>query len=279
MNSFKYSFKNDEEENILVKVYNCGYQKCESGYSMGPVVRDRYLIHHVFSGKGYYIVNHKTYKLQEGDSFIIYPNTVVNYYADVNDPWEYYWVGFRGAEIKSLISQTDFTPENVVISTHHNQELKEILLKLYHASGEALHNQIAMVGYLYLFLSILIQDSEHRQTGIDISMEYIRQAIDYVSENYEKHITVTDIADALGVSRSHLYRVFVKNMALSPKVYLENYRIQQSCVLLQETSMTINEIASSVGYEDQLHFSKVFKKQMNLSPKDYRKRYSQKTTI
>ena len=271
MESFKYSYKTEESDNILVNVNNSGYQKCEGGYTMGPIIRNRYIIHHVVSGRGYYTVNQNTYTIEEGDSFIIYPNTVVSYSADQEDPWEYYWVGFGGADVKGLISQTDFSKHHPVISTDRSQELKDILLNIYRCSGANLYNRIAMVGYLYLFLSVLIQCSQKHEHDVDSSVEYIKKAVDFISENYEHHLTITDIANHLGVSRSHLYRVFMRHISQSPKAYLENYRIRQGSMLLRQTSMTVNEVASSVGYDDQLHFSKVFKKLTGLSPKEYRR--------
>lgn len=271
MESFKYSYKTDVDDNISVNVYNCGYQKCEGGYGIAPIIRRRYLIHHVVAGKGYLVINEKTYQITEGDTFIIYPNMVVSYYADKEDPWEYYWVGFGGADVKALILRTDFTKDSPVIQTEHSGELKEILLKIYKSSGEKAYHHIQMVGYLYLFLSVLIRCSVNSNYNVDISLEYIKKAVDYVAENYEKQITVNDIANCLGVSRSHLYRVFVNHLSKSPKAYLEEYRIRQAGVLLRQTTMMINEVANSVGYEDQLHFSKMFKKLMEVSPREYRK--------
>jgi AraC-like DNA-binding protein len=269
---FKYSYKTKETDNILMGISNCGYQRCEKGYTMGPVSRNNYLIHHVVSGKGYYEVNETVYEVKEGDTFIIYPNVAVRYYADQENPWEYYWVGFVGADAKALLARTDFTPKHMVITTHRSQELRELLLSIYHASGDHFHEHVKMVGYLYLFFSVLIESSRNKDYNPDISLTYVQKAVDYISQNYEKRITVTDVAAQLGVSRSHLYRVFMKHLSRSPKAYLESYRVKQGQMMLKNTTLSINEVANSVGYEDPLHFSKVFKKWSGVSPKEYRKR-------
>lgn len=272
MESFKYSYKIDREENILVNVYNCGYQKCVSGYAMGPLVRRNYLMHHVFAGKGSLTIGNQQYPVETGDTFLIPPNTVAHYEADRDEPWEYYWVGFDGAEVKNLIDRTDFSRECPVIQSGQNEVLKNLLMRLYGASGNSFHHQIRMVGYLYLVLSVLVEMAHRPQIVTDISMTYSKKAVDYIAANYEQHISITDIAAELGVSRSHLYRVFVKHMGESPKVYLERFRIQQACILLVQTALSVNEIAGSVGYDDQLHFSKVFRKLKGVSPKEYRRK-------
>lgn len=270
MEHFKYSYKTENDDNILVNIYNSGYQKCHSNYSVGPLVRKNYLIHHVVSGKGKYIVNEKVYNISKGDTFLIYPNTVVSYCADENHPWEYYWVGFGGIDVKTLIDKTDFSKNNCVIHTNKENEIKETLLQIYNASGEEFYKHIKMIGYLYQFLSILIEESKHKPEGIDISQSYTKKAIDFICENYNREINVTDIASFVGISRSHLYKIFTKHLSVSPKNYLDNFRIMQAKELLERTNFTINEVASMVGFDDQLHFSKSFKKIVKKSPKQYK---------
>lgn len=103
---FKHSFKSKSRENMALTVYNSGFQKCESGYSWGPAVRDHYLIHLVVSGKGSYTVSGNTYLLGEGDLFLATESDLVTYTADDEAPWEYCWVGFNGTEAKRLLSLT-----------------------------------------------------------------------------------------------------------------------------------------------------------------------------
>ena len=55
MEPFKFSYKTEKEDAIMVNIHRSGYQKCSAGYQMGPLSRSVYLIHHVVSGKGYYL--------------------------------------------------------------------------------------------------------------------------------------------------------------------------------------------------------------------------------
>ena len=270
MEPYKFSFQQQKEDNVLMNVYNCGYQKCTSGYHMGPVVRSNYLIHHVFSGKGTFSVGGQDYAIGEGDTFIIYPNTPASYEADADDPWEYYWVGFGGAEAHQLLNHTDFSPERPVISTDCRQQLRNLLLLLYQSTGKERYNHTRMVGYLYLFLAQLMEAANKPPSAQELSELYLKKALDYVVDYYETPITVLDIAAHVGVSRSHLYRIFMHHLKESPKNYLEHYRMNQGALLLEQTNLPVGEIAALVGYSDPLHFSKAFKKRMGKSPKAYR---------
>ena len=65
--------------------------------------------------KGYYKIKNTTFTLQAGDSFLVYPNTEVLYFADESDPWEYAWVGFTGSDASMILKATDFSTERPVI--------------------------------------------------------------------------------------------------------------------------------------------------------------------
>ena len=80
--TYKYSYKVGDNLLSSLSVYNVGYQQCGPEQQWGPGIRDHYCIHHIISGKGTYVADKKVYHLGEGDSFILYPDTEVKYYAD-----------------------------------------------------------------------------------------------------------------------------------------------------------------------------------------------------
>ena len=95
-------------------------------------------------------------------------------------------------------------------------------------------------------------------------------AIKYIQFNYSHDISVDDIAKAVGVSRSHLFRSFESVLGQSPKEYLTDFRMKQACYLLEHSSLSITAIANSLGFDNSLYFSKTFHKQKQMSPKEYR---------
>jgi AraC-like DNA-binding protein len=100
----------------------------------------------------------------------------------------------------------------------------------------------------------------------------VQKSIEYISSNYSYPITVEDIASYVGLSRSHLFRSFETVLGLSPKEYLTDFRIKQSCYLLEHSDLSITAIANSIGFDNSLYFSKTFHQTKGLSPKEYRKR-------
>lgn len=74
----------------------------------GPAIRDHYLFHYVISGKGRLVLNNTCYHIGRGDLFLIRPSVVASYAADMDEPWEYCWVGFNGTEAERIIGLTAF---------------------------------------------------------------------------------------------------------------------------------------------------------------------------
>lgn len=274
--AFKHSYKDTLRENMSLAVYNTGYEKCRSGYTWGPAVRDHYLIHYVISGKGTLSSGGVVYPVARGDLFFIRPSVIVSYTADREDPWEYCWVGFNGTEADRLVELTDFAKGSPVVRYPNHDHLKRLLLNIYNSHGNNPSNEMKMSGFLYLFLSELVSSNElHTSVKYSNEHSYLEKAMRYIQRNYCDMISIDDIAGFSGISRSHLYRIFMKNTGMSPNEFLSSYRINKACALLRSSGLKINEIASSVGFQDQLYFSRVFKKSKGVSPSGYLKQFEQ----
>lgn len=270
--SYKNSYKVQSKEMMSLSVYNVGYQKCEPCYQWGPGIRDHYLIHHIVSGQGYYCLNGETYHLVAGDTFLVYPFSEITYYADENDPWEYYWVGFAGSDAATILRATDFTKEYPVLhSTSFDDEVRKHLLTIYEARGNSLEHAVSMTGLLYSTLALFIRNSSQPAKRQDSYSSYAQKGMEYIHYHYSYPISVEDIAEYAGISRSHLFRSFQSVLGMSPKEYLSNYRIRQSCILLAQSDLSITAIAKSVGFENNLYFSKAFHKIKGMSPSSYAK--------
>jgi AraC-type DNA-binding domain-containing proteins len=100
--------------------------------------------------------------------------------------------------------------------------------------------------------------------------DYAELAKEYIANNYwQTTITVSDIASAVRIERSYLFRLFKDATGLSVSAYLASYRIRRACELLRTSGLTVKSVAYSVGYQDQLHFSRVFKKATSHTPTEY----------
>ena len=226
--NYKNSYKVTEKELVSLSVYNVGFQRCDALHQWGPGIRDHYLIHYIISGTGYYRTGKRTYELHAGDSFLVYPNTEVLYYAAEQDPWEtgkrtyelhagdsflvypntevlyyaaeqdpweYAWVGFTGSDASMILKATDFSPEKPFIpSTPLGGDNHRQILHIYDARGNEFEHAVEMTGRLYTMLAMFMHGSTHT-TEQNSANSYVQKGIEYISSNYSYAITVEDIAD------------------------------------------------------------------------------------
>jgi AraC-like DNA-binding protein len=254
-----------------MNMYSCGIEDCKSGYFWGPAVRDHYIIHYVLGGQGTYTVNGVTYNLRENDGFLICPNTIVYYQADIERPWSYGWVGFNGFKALTYLKQAGLDNDNPVFRYECDDFLRNKLMEMIGTKQLSRGKEIRLLGLLYEFLSQLVETAQtDLNEGSNNKEAYVKKALEYISMNYSRKISVSQIAKSVGLDRSYLYSLFMEYLKTSPQEYLINFRIEKSCELMHANLLSIGDIARSVGYDDPLTFSKVFRKLKGVSPSKFR---------
>ncbi len=266
---FRHSFKVSFHNSLGLAVYSCGVQRCGSCHSWGPAVRDHYLIHYIISGHGVFSSDGNNYRLSAGDGFLVVPSHVASYAADQNDPWEYCWVGFNGSDAKRLMLQTGLLGCSPVFHYDDDNLFEELLMKICSSSGSSPSEETRMESGLLLFLAALMEKFGAPPASHTSGYEYVQKAIKYIDYNYSCDIDINDVASSVGISRSHLYRLFMQHISMPPNEYLMRYRISKASELLESNSLSVGEVAYSAGFSDQLYFSRVFKKYMGVPPSRY----------
>lgn len=98
----------------------------------------------------------------------------------------------------------------------------------------------------------------------------IKKAMMYISENFNRPLTLEEVATYVNLNPSYFSKVFKDSTNTSFKEYLNSIRIEESKRLLSNTDYNVIDIAIAVGFEDQSYFSKVFKKYTGMTPKQFR---------
>ena len=92
-----------------------------------------------------------------------------------------------------------------------------------------------------------------------------------IREHYMEDISLTMLADKYGVSTGHMSNMIKERLQVGFSDYISSLRMQRAKELLRDESMSIQEIAEIVGYNDYFYFTKAFKKVVGISPSKYRK--------
>lgn len=101
--------------------------------------------------------------------------------------------------------------------------------------------------------------------------ELISVSVNYINNNFERDISLKDIASYVFLSSSYFTRAFKEEMKISPINYLLKVRVERAKELLTDTDLKVSDIALSVGFSNQQRFNDIFKKHVKLTPLQYRK--------
>jgi len=107
----------------------------------------------------------------------------------------------------------------------------------------------------------------------------IRPAINYIDANYNKLITLADVARASHLSVSRLAHIFKEQMGSTIIDYLTNVRIERAKQLLLATDQNCTEVCFEVGYNNQSYFTRTFKGLVGMTPRQFRVRNQRKEKI
>ena len=268
------------ENFIDLDMYQHGYEQCDPGHSFGPLARNHYLFHYFLSGTGTLMADNskgetQTFSIKSGQGFLIFPGQINTYFADNRLPWEYMWIEFDGLRVKEALDLTELSLDTPVYHPH-SKELREMLMQemdyiVHHPKESPMH----LMGHLYLFLDYLARSAK-RTTPVHsskMSDYYIKEAINFIEQNFQNNISIEEIAAVCGINRSYFGKIFRNTVGRSPQEFLMHYRMVKATELLKLTSLSIADIGSAVGYENQLHFSRAFKGVYKVPPREWRNQH------
>lgn len=122
-----------------------------------------------------------------------------------------------------------------------------------------------------LFLAnIFLQIIEYREKIKVDDTSHISKIMDYIHKNYKQDIAINTLAEYVGLSYSHVRKIFNDATGENIVNYINNMRIEEAQRLLRQTNMSINDIALSLGYNNKQSFNRFFKKYVSINPGEYR---------
>lgn len=98
----------------------------------------------------------------------------------------------------------------------------------------------------------------------------IKEMLTFIQANYDRELTIEEIASACAISTSECIRCFRATISMTPIAYLKSYRLQQAALKLQLSTDKISVIAESCGFQEMSYFAKSFKEVYGCTPSEYR---------
>lgn len=134
-----------------------------------------------------------------------------------------------------------------------------------------LQNQLLKT-VLQEFAFELFKEPSIKVSGVDLhKKQVVSECIRKLHENYQKEISIEEMARSAGYSRDHFHRIFKEVTGRTPYDTLISIRMDRAKNFLLNASLSVGEIADLIGFKDIFSFSKQFKQTFSCSPSFYRK--------
>lgn len=99
----------------------------------------------------------------------------------------------------------------------------------------------------------------------------VRRSLRLMQENYTEEVEVEWLAREVGLSRPHFFKLFKKQMGITPNLYLNTLRAEQAIEDLMTTEKSVTEISYDLGFSSQASFTRFFSSNVGIPPSDYRR--------
>lgn len=238
----------------------CHYMEREIGV-------EEYIFLYCMEGEGTVWVNDKKYTLTEKEAFCIPRKQKHCYYASEENPWSILWVHFKGDD-------TQYYPlEECRIVKFTSKTATNHMLFLFESLFRVLDGNYTLGNFIYAsqVLSMVMAEAYTREKQNEMEgNKHVTNMIKYMSRHLDVNLTLEELSEKFGLSKSYVNAVFVKCTRHAPIDFYIRLKMKEACRQLKGTDLCVYEIAQMVGYKDQYYFSRIFKKIVGVSPKEYR---------
>ncbi len=212
----------------------------------------------VRSGELSYIINEKSFTVKAGEAMYC-PTGARRYRFKGTQSADYFSVNFKCAPEEKL----DLPYHIKDALTPEIEEYFKNIMKLVDRTGE--YDKFKCDAYTSLIAYATLERKPE-----SIENRYLTGMKSYISENWNKKISIGDVTSAAGLSRSYGAAFFKEHTGMPVMNYIIRVRIGKACEMLKYSDDMIYEIAENTGFKDLYYFSNMFKKIVGMSPKKYR---------
>ena len=247
-------------------------------YSLNGFVRafpkhfhEYYVFGLIEGGKRLLSCKNEEYRLQKNDIVVFNPGDNHSCSPVGNESLDY-----RGINIpkETMLRITrEITKESYLPSFSTNliydEEIAELLRLLHQQMITESHEFEKEEIFYFLISHLLHKYGMILKKELTNCAEDIEKACSYMEENFAKHISLNELCNHIGMSKSTLLRAFTKSKGVTPYCYLENVRVSKAKNFLEQ-GVALSEVAQMTGFSDQSHFTNYFSRFIGISPKTYR---------
>ena len=265
-------------------IYNALPRTLRPGYFFGPHCHENVEVCLMREGSCDIAVNGETTTVRKGDLMVIFSHMIHTFHVNSSRPADFLQLHFRpaaflnvgeaaGQNMKFIRYMIDH--RSAYLFQPYTPQLLSCVERICEEIGnesEAYHTALAniYIDEMVFLLSREIEQSFRRVFSIENPIAI--KAIQYINENMEGRFALEDVALACGVSTRYLSHIFRHYVNFTINDYINIAKVDRGIRYILDTSLSIGEVASKLGFSSAQYFSTVFKKYTGMTPREFKAR-------
>lgn len=279
-------------ENIQLLLLNVGYLEMNANWNWKDVYSPFARIYYVTEGEAKICIGERTFILRPNCLYLTPP--FVLHTNECNGPFSHFYIHFYEKAIhkESIFDTYDFPIEinassldlqlsERLLEINPNRQLKQLDPSLYDnmptfsqyiADNNRMspHAAVETQGILLQLIAKFFETAKIKSRHTDAR---VTKCLQYIHENTDKDIPISQLADIACITEDHLIRIFKKETNATPLKYIHTKKIEKAQLLLLTTEMPIRDIAMELSMDNTSYFNRIFKSYMGKTPTEYRESY------
>ena len=271
MSNRRYALEFSGEQDIRgkAKLLNVSSAKYGGDWHSIPHAHNYAELFYIVGGDGQFRIEDKLYPVRANQMVIVNPNVIHTEVSYEAHPLEYIVLGIEGLEL--TMSRDQITRYRILDYRGGG----DILTCLRHILQETQSAQPGYEAICQAYMEILIlrlmRSASFSVTSTPAVSHQCASIRHYIDTHYKEPLSLDLLAEEAHVNKYYLAHEFKEEYGLSPINYMLSRRIEESRYLLQETDMSMSQIARILGFSSASYFSQSFRRAEGMSPVAYRK--------
>lgn len=261
-----YEHRSVREKEALTLCYGGWDKDLKPGQTYGPVIRDTYIIECCTGGFGSVIINGREFPVKSGDCYFLLPGDTVIHTADILQPRTGVFCSVDGLAIKGYLSLAGITSAMPFAPKEVFEEITGLVQRLVETkdaedAGAKLRQSACLYG---IFGALLRSHGAGKERS-----DPIEKALRIMDTCYPEPLSVSGIAEEVGLERCYFSTLFRQQTGFAPHQYLTRLRIRKACALMEHRGCSVSVAAASVGIPAE-NFARLFRKWTGETPSRFR---------
>ena len=224
----------------------------------------------VLRGTGMFEIMGKTYTAGPGDLIFFRPGIDNRLWVRQEPYFEFFGLHF------DLLPGTEPPPFPDLLHLDAPQRIEILFRKLHGIYLEKgflhkVHENLLLQQILCELLTILYE----KETSSN--PQRIRHVLEFIHENLYREITLEELCSQSGLQKTAFIRLFRQVTGTTPLQYIIRQRLENARELLEESDLSVTQIAEQCGFSDPFYFSRCFRKHYGVAPREFRSARSHKS--